>query len=298
MSILEYSLAGAFLILLFLYILKTVIYNRFRSKTIEYLKNQKTKINSLEKEKDTLSDKTSELNSEKVKFQNQIKKQNWEYQKIGLILEKGIEAQSKQLSELLDKSISTKSISKQQKEKIKTEIQTFGNHVNNMISWYQSVYGDNNPETSSFEIKEITQNVVNDVTSVFNYKNITFINHIGEPINVSADQNMISYAISGIATLLGIRSVSGNTMYVDVERSGKKCLITFEDAGPGDMDDVIKDLAGEKYEAQSVQDLDDFTYVSFIMAKDLIEKNGGKLWASSIMEVGIKISFSLPIEKS
>jgi signal transduction histidine kinase len=168
--------------------------------------------------------------------------------------------------------------------------------MNNMISWFQSVYGDNVPEISSFEIVELTQNIVNDVTNIFNYKNLTFINHIGEPINVSADQNMVSYAISAITTLLGVRSVTGNTMYIDVERSGKKCLITLEDSGPGDMDTLIKDLAGEKYEGEEVMELKDFTYISFIMAKDLIEKNGGKLWASSIMEVGIKISFSLPID--
>jgi len=296
MSILEYSFSGAFLILLFLYILKTVIDNRFRSKTIEYLKNQKTKIKTLEKEKDTLSDKTRELNSEKVSYQNQIKKQPLEYQKIGIVLEKGIEAQSNQLTDFLDKTIKAKTISKQQKEKMKAELETFGNHLNNMISWYQSIYGNNDPEISSFEIVEVTQNVADDVSNVFNYKNLTFINHIGEPINVSADRNMISYAVSAIATLLGVRSVSGNTMYVDVGRSGKKCLITFEDSGPGDMDTIIKDLAGEKYDSNELLELKDFTYISFIMAKDLIEKNGGKLWASSIMEVGIKISFSLPID--
>lgn len=296
MSILEYILSGAFIILLFLYVLKIVIDNRFRSNTIKYLKNQKSQIKSLEEEKEKLSDKFRELNSEKVGFQNQIKKQQLEYQKIGIILEKGIEAQSKQLTESLNHPIKAKTISKQQKEKLKTEIETFGNNMNNMISWFQSVYGNNVPEISSFEIVELTQNVVNEVTNVFNYKNLTFINHIGEPINVSADQNMVSYAISSIATLLGVRSVTGNTMYIDVERSGKKCLITFEDSGPGDMDTVIKDLAGEKYEGEEVMKLTDFTYISFMMAKDLIEKNGGKLWASSIMEVGIKISFSLPID--
>jgi len=296
MSILEYILSGAFIILLFVYVLKIVIDNRFRSNTIKYLKNQKSQIKSLEEEKEKLSDKYRELNSEKVGFQNQIKKQQLEYQKIGIILEKGIEAQSKQLTDSLEKSFKSRTISKQQKEKLKTEIETFGNNMNNMISWFQSVYGNNVPEISSFEIVELTQNVLNDVTNIFSYKNLTYINHIGEPINVSADQNMISYAISTIATLLGVRSVTGNTMYIDVERSGKKCLITFEDSGPGDMDTVIKDLAGEKYEGEKIMELQDFAYIAFIMAKDLIETNGGKLWASSIMEVGIKISFSLPID--
>jgi signal transduction histidine kinase len=296
MSILEYILAGSFLVLLFLYILKIVITNRFRTNTIEYLKNQKSQIKSLEKEKDDILDKLRAIKSEKVEFQNKIKKQSREYQKIGLILEKGIETQSKEMTQILNKSIGSKSISKSEKDKMKTELQTFGNHINNMISWYQSVYGENNPEVSSFEIVEITQNVINDVSAVLSYKNLTFINHIGEPINVSADQNMISYATSTIATLLGIRSVSGNTMYVDVERTGKKCLISFEDTGPGDMDDVIKDLAGEKFDDKNLEDLKDFAYLSLIMAKDLIEKNGGKLWVSSIMDVGIKISYSIPLD--
>jgi two-component system sensor histidine kinase/response regulator len=179
---------------------------------------------------------------------------------------------------------------------MRTELQAFGNHSNNMISWYQSVYGDNSPDASTFEITEITQNTINEVSTAFRFKNITFINHIGEPVRVTADQNMITYALSTIATLLAVRSVSGNTMYVDVERTGKKCLVTFEDSGSGDMDGVIKDLAGDKYDEKRIEELSDFNYISFIMAKDLVVRNGGKLWVSSIMEVGIKISFSIPIE--
>jgi hypothetical protein len=250
----------------------------------------------LEEDKVKLSDKYRNLNSEKVDLQNQIDKLGRDYKKIGIILERGIEKQAKQFSELLEKSIGARSISKQDKEKIKAELESFNNHVNNMISWYQSVYGNNEPEAITFEIIETTQNVVDDVSRLFHYKNITFINHIGEPLNVWADQNMISYAISGIATLMGLRSVTGNTMYVDIERTGKKCLVIFEDSGPGDKDDLIKDIAGEKYEEKTVQELNDFIYITFLMAKDLIERNGGKLWVSSIMEVGIKISFSLPIE--
>jgi signal transduction histidine kinase len=296
MSILEYILSAAFLILLFIYILNSIINNRFRKKTVDYLKNQKNQIRDHEKEVDRLSGNIRDLNSEKVVLQNNIKKQEREYPKIGIILERGIELQSKKLLTLLEESITSRSISKQQKDKIKIESENFGNHVNNMISWFQSVYGDNEPEITSFEIIELTQSIINEVTSLLKYKNITFINHIGEPLNVSADQNMISYSITTIATLLGIRSVSGNTMYVDVERTGKKCLITFEDSGPGDDDVLLKDLAGEKYEVENIERLKDFSYISFIMAKDLIEKNGGKLWTSSIMEVGIKISFSIPIE--
>ena len=296
MSILEYILSAAFLILLFIYILNTVINNRFRKKTVDYLRNQKNQIKEHENKIEKLAGQIRDLNSEKVGLQNTIKKKEREYPKIGLVLEKGIESQSKKLLQLLEESLATKSISKQQKDKIKIERESFGNHINNMISWFQSVYGDNEPEISSFEIIELTQSIINEVTSILKYKNITFINHIGEPLNVSADQNMISYSITTIATLLGIRSVSGNTMYVDVERTGKKCLMTFEDSGPGDDDELIKDLAGEKYEANNIERLEDFSHISFIMAKDLIEKSGGKLWTSSIMEVGIKISFSIPIE--
>jgi len=296
MSILEYILIAAFLILLFLYILNLVINNKFRKRTVEYLKNQKKQIQERDVKVEELSDKVRELNAEKVEFQNTVKKQGREYQKIGIILERGIEVQSNKLLDDLTRVFDLKSIPKTEKEKVREEMESYGNQVNNMISWYQSVYGDNPPEATSFEIIELTQGIINEVTSNLQYKNITFINHIGEPLNVLADQNMISYAINTIATLLGVRSVSGNTMYVDVERTGKKCLITFEDAGPGTDDDLIKDLAGESFEKEKMRELDDFSLISFLMAKDLVEKNGGKLWVSSIMEVGVKISFSLPIE--
>lgn len=296
MTILEYVLSAAFVLILVLYIIKIYIDKSFREKTIEYMKKQKSSIHTLEQEKTTLTEKIRELKSGKTDLQNQIQKYERDYTKIGIIIEKGIEHQGNQLLNLLGKSVESKSISKQQKEKIKTETQNFSNQINNMISWYQSVYGDNIPEPSPFEITEVIHQVINEVTAVFQFKHLTYINHIGEPINVQADQNMITYSLSTIATLLGVRSASGNTMYVDVERSGKKCLVTFEDSGPGDKDDVIRNMAGEKYKEKNLDDLTDFSYISFMMARDLIEKNGGKLWVSAIMEVGIKISFSIPIE--
>lgn len=260
------------------------------------MRNQKNKINTLETENENQAEKIRTLNSEIVHFKNQIAKQQAEYTKIGIVIERGIEVQSKKLAELINESLEKKTLPKGQKEKMQSELKVYGDHINNMISWYQSVYGNNPPETSTFEIIELTQSVIHDVTNAFKYKKITFINHIGEPLHISADHNMISYAISTIATMMALRSVTGNTMYVDVERTGKKCMVTFEDSGPGDKDNLIKDISGEKYEEQRIQELSDFNYISFILAKDLIESNGGKVWVSSIMEVGIKISFSLPLE--
>ena len=74
MSILEYILLAAFLILLFIYILNTVINNRFRKKTVDYLKNQKNQIKEQENKIEKLAGQIRDLNSEKVGLQNTIKK--------------------------------------------------------------------------------------------------------------------------------------------------------------------------------------------------------------------------------
>ena len=36
--------------------------------------------------------------------------------------------------------------------------------------------------------------------------------------------------------------------------------------------------------------------VNFLMSKDLIEKHTGNIWISSIMEIGLKITLSIPLD--
>ena len=125
---------------------------------------------------------------------------------------------------------------------------------------------------------------------------VTVVEPLGDRMDVYLKSSSSEKFIANVDPHVKINTGQRVTMYVDVERTGKKCLISFEDAGPGDMDDVIKDLAGEKFDDKNLEDLKDFAYLSLIMAKDLIEKNGGKLWVSSIMDVGIKISYSIPLD--
>lgn len=294
MSILEYILSGAFLLLLFLYILKIIINNKFRERTVEYLKKQKNTIAGLDKEKEEITIKYREIQKEKSSLAEKVEDHLKEIQKINIILELGIESQS----HLVQKSVIDMlgRISKDKKNIIESNLQSYNNLLNNVISWFQIVYSGVELSLSSFEINETIQQVINDITPDYHSKKITFINHMGEPINVLADENIIKFVITTLSNLMAERSVTGNTMYIDIEKTGKKCLLSFEDSGPGDNDEILKSLSGKNWDIETIKNSKDILAVNFLMAKDLIEKHTGNIWISSVMEIGLKITISIPLD--
>ena len=294
MSVLEYILSGAFLILLLSYVIKIIINNKFRDRTIDYMKNQKKIISELEIEKDKLRVKYQEVEKEKSTLAGKVEDQSKELEKINIILEMGIESQSQLVQKAILDMLGR--ISKDKKNIIESNLQSYNNLLNNVISWFQIVYNGVELNLSSFEINETIQEVINEISPDYHSKKITFINHLGEPVNVLADENIIKFVITTFSNLLAERSVSGNTMYIDIEKTGKKCLISFEDSGPGDNDEILKSLAGKNWDYENIKKSENIMAVNFLMSKDLIEKHTGNIWISSIMEIGLKITLSIPLD--
>jgi len=294
MSVLEYILSGAFLLLLFLYILKIIINNKFRERTIEYLKKQKLTISNLDKEKEDLIVKHQDVLKEKTRLSEKVNEHSKELEKINIIIEMGVESQS----HLVQKSVIDMlgRISKDKKNIIESNLQSYNNLLNNVISWFQMIYSGVELNLSSFEINETIQQIINEVSPDYHSKKITFINHLGEPINVLADENIIKFVITTLVNLMAERSVSGNTMYIDIEKTGKKCLLSFEDSGPGDSDEILKSLVGRNWDFDTIKNSENILAVNLLMTKDLIEKHSGNIWISSVMEIGLKITISIPLD--
>jgi hypothetical protein len=283
-----YLLGGAFLILLIMYILKTRIDNQFRKKMVPLLKQQKKTIDNLEKERDQLSHRATELKRDLNIQKNQQAIQDTEYEKINFILTRGI-------FEKLGENPETDIEKKNEQKTLVTDDRVFIQQARAIENWFQFKYLKTIPDERELEITEYLHKLADNLNKEYKHKKLNFICHLGEPIQVRITLEVFEFVTLTFGRLIGERSVSGNTLYFDTDKTGKKCLISLEDSGPGDHDPAIKSLFSDTWAINRLPELPDPTLIPGLVAKDLLSVFDGNAWYSRIHEIGIKITYSIPI---
>jgi hypothetical protein len=157
-------------------------------------------------------------------------------------------------------------------------------------------YLKNPPDPEELEVTETLNKLAVSLNSIFSWKKLNFVCHLGEPIQVQVKKEVFDFIILTFGRLIGERSVSGNTLYFDTDKTGKKCLITLEDSGPGDNDQAIKSLFSNSWTPNRLPEMEYRNLVPVLIAKDMITIFQGNAWYSRIHEIGIKITFSVPLK--
>lgn len=290
----DYVLTGIFIILLVMYIVKTRIDRQFRKKVVPILKKQKSDIDKLENDLSDRKNTTSEQEREIIKLNEKITGQNVEYSKIEYILSKGL---FEPLEIILRSSKKYKTPDKKDKsdpvKKVNPEDLA---HQSLVIEWwFKKAYVNPDTELEIIEITDVLKLLCDQLNKEFNNKHLTFINHISEPISVSSQREIVKYIILTFGRLLGHRTASGSTLYLDTEKTGKKCLISLEDAGPGSEDHNIKSLFTETWMPDKLPEISDEQILPVILSKELINELQGNVWIGKVQEIGMKITFSIPL---
>jgi len=284
-----YVLGAAFLILFIMYIAKTRIDRQFRNKMVPLLKKQKATIDQLEKEKMEVSGKNTELKKELTIQKNQQAIQESEYEKISFILKKGIFDQYREPD--ADESGKKRGAMKPLQDAVQ-----FAQRVQAIENWFELKYLKKQWEDSETEVTESLLKISNRLNTEFSNKKLNFVCHMGEPIQAQIPQVIFDYISLTIGRLIGERSVSGNTLYFDTDKTGKKCLISLEDSAPGENDPEIKSLFHDSWSPNKLPQLPDQSLLPVLVAKELIQHFQGNSWYSRIHEIGIKITFSIPLK--
>lgn len=293
-----YLLGGAFALLLIMYIFKTRVDRQFREKMVPLLKKQKATIDKLEKEKETVSASFTDIKKELNILKNQIAIQDTEYEKINFLLDRGLFSRFRNTSnnQAVQKNHGTESkMDKSGKTSLIQEYPQFTVQVNAIESWFRYKYLKKMPETPETEVTVNLQRLSQVLNEEFINKKLNFICHLGEPIRISMPEEVFEYISLTFGRLIGNRSVTGNTLYFDTDKTGKKCLISLEDSGPGDKDQDLKSLISEPWAPNKLPDLPDDTRIPVIIARELVQQFQGNTWYSRIHEIGMKITYSIPI---
>ncbi len=292
MDILHYLIIGAFAILLIMYIIKTRIDNQFRKKMVPLLKKQKGSIVALEEERERLGEKNKELIRDLNIANNKISKTQDEYDKIRYILEAGVRQPLAEFAGQLDKNPARLT-----KNEIAGKCLSLNNETGYILRWFDLMYNLEEPEYEDLEVTDFLYKYSEHLKKEFENKKLNFVCHLGEPVSIRAERELMRYVFLTFGRLLGRRSVTGNSIYVDIEKTGKKCLISMEDSSHGPDDVEIKALFKEIWLPAKLPDLKDEYIVPVLVARDFVSVQQGNTWHSRVQEIGMKITFSIPLVK-
>ncbi len=294
-----YIVSVCFLILLILYIINSRIDKNFRQKMVPLLKKQRKTIESLASERDNLSQKADDLNRELNVLQTKFSKQDDEYNKIHWLINTVFH---KPFHDILGnytlsrkENLTSESVSEQFKDVPAREWLIMADMAE---WWFRKRYNKEEKEFEAVEITNLLQEDCDQLKLEFDYKKLSFIQHTGEPIMVTSRSDVISFVILTFGRLLGQRSMNGNSIYIDTEKTGKKCLVSMEDSSHGPDDPDIKALFSEIWLPGKLPEMEPQKMAPVILAKEIISLHQGNVWYSRVYEVGMKITFSIPLDKT
>lgn len=169
--------------------------------------------------------------------------------------------------------------------------------LDQLLEWARLQTGRWKPNFQPFKINKLLESIVSLHESIALQKKVHLILNLKDPVlEVNADENMIGTVIRNIISNAIKFTEPGGFVKIDSEKKEKEVIIVITDNGKGmsvetvfslfKVGDVIvsPDTTGKKG-----------TGLGLILSKDLIQKNGGKIWVESEIGKGSQFYFTIPL---
>lgn len=169
------------------------------------------------------------------------------------------------------------------------------NLLDNLLTWSRTQTGSIEINPSNIDLEIITLDLINQFHPLTLKKNINLISIISPKTMVYADENMVKTIIRNlISNAIKFTKVGGVVVLNTSEKNG---IIEYsvEDNGVGIDPGVIDNLFQiDRNVSTTGTDKERGSGLGLILCKDFVEKNGGKIWVISELNVGSEFKFTLP----
>jgi signal transduction histidine kinase len=169
--------------------------------------------------------------------------------------------------------------------------------LNQLLEWARLQTGRWNANPQSFNINKLIENIVSLNESGAIQKKIHLISNFKDSfVVVNADENMIGTVVRNIISNAIKFTEPNGFVKIDAKKNDNDVTITISDNGKGMSVDTLNSLF-KMGEVMIVQDTTGKkgTGLGLILCKELLEKNGGKLWVESELGKGSKFYFTIPL---
>jgi PAS domain S-box-containing protein len=201
------------------------------------------------------------------------------------------------LSQFLIEDI--ENLSKDEIKSFATEIHTSSKSVfrllENLLQWSQIKTGRLDLEPENLDINEITERSLDLLGWNAKHKGIEIHNKISQGQMVRADRNMMSSVIQNLLSNAIKFSMAGDKITIKSQEFKKNYMVIISDTGAGINEADLKKLFKIDIHHSTVGTNDEIgTGLGLILCRELVEKNGGKIWVESKIGQGSDFYFTLP----
>lgn len=198
---------------------------------------------------------------------------------------------------LLDPS---QNFSEEEREKflhiILQSTKNFNYIIERLSEWARLQTGRWTADPSSFEINQLVESVVSFHSPYAMVHNIHLISDVSEHALIFCDENMIETVLRNlVANAIKFTGPYG-FVKIETKKSLQEIIVMVQDNGAGMSPEIADKLfkLGE-HVVQSDVSGKKGTGLGLILCKELVEKNGGKIWAESELGKGSKFYFTIPL---
>lgn len=179
--------------------------------------------------------------------------------------------------------------------KIRTSAESLHTLLENLLTWSRIQRGVMEYEPEMINLREIIADNIDLFASRADQKQIALTSFVQEEILIYADYNMVNTVIRNLVSNALKFTKAGNTIDISAREQESHVEIAISDTGIGITPEDLPKLfridvqyshtgtAGEKG-----------TGLGLSLCKDLVEKNGGKIWVESEVGKGTTFRFTLP----
>jgi PAS domain S-box-containing protein len=190
------------------------------------------------------------------------------------------------------------------KEDIKsfaTEIHTSSKSVfrllENLLQWAQIKTGILELQAENIDLYELVERSIELFSWNAREKGIEIHNETDGGQVVYADQNMASSIVQNLISNAIKFSKSGDKITISSQEFSENYMVIVSDTGVGISKDNLKKLFRIDKHHSTIGTNDEIgTGLGLILCKELVEKNGGKIWVESKIGSGSDFYFTLPKE--
>ncbi len=167
---------------------------------------------------------------------------------------------------------------------IKKIHQTLKNQYNlleNLLQWASIQTKRLNPQPIKVNLRRTTSDVINILQTNAEKKNITLVNDVLPEHFVLADKQMITSVIHNLITnAIKFSFPAGKVILASEDEAKNKILLKVIDSGIGISDEIKEKLFKiDKHHSTLGTNNEKGSGLGLILCKEMVEKNGGKIWA-------------------
>ena len=168
--------------------------------------------------------------------------------------------------------------------------------LENLLTWSRSQTGKLEYYPIVLNINSIICNSKSLIQYIAQGKNISIEFDVEKNIEVYADENMINTVIRNLLSNAVKYTHKGGKIVLKAVSQNNQLLIEISDNGVGIPPQKIEKLfkISEKVSTLGTEN-EAGTGLGLLLCKEFVEKNGGKIWVESTLNIGSKFFFTLPL---